>query len=165
MGENSVNNIIVDYTSYCGGRYKHYPTLSELQRLIQEIIKSELTSDYIKITPFYVNSKLDQQVEFDDYMFYMECREQYNETELVNHFSACIGKEYNVLNNEEIAKVHLLFPLCKYEDKGTFKKRLEEYLGYLDGLLPKLLDYCKLTIGLSDEEVAFGYFCFEIHSG
>ncbi|MFB5268841.1 hypothetical protein ACE41H_18930 [Paenibacillus enshidis] len=165
MGESSVNNIIVEYTSYRGGRYRHYPTHSELQRLIQEIIKSELTSDYIKITPFYVNSKLDQQVEFDDYMFYMECREQFNETTVTNHISACIGKDYGDMSSEEISKGYLLFPLCKYEDGLTFKKSLEEYLEYLDGILPKLLDYCKLTIGLSDDDLAFGYFCFEIHSG
>ncbi|MEH7086535.1 hypothetical protein V7139_27975, partial [Neobacillus drentensis] len=52
-----------------------YPTISDLYLLLNKIICSKVTTEYIRITPFYLNEKVKLQREFDEYMFYLECRE------------------------------------------------------------------------------------------
>lgn len=165
MEENTIRQIIFNNTFYHNGRYRHYPTISGLKMLINEIIESKLTCNHISINPFYINEKQNTQAEFDKYMFYMECRDGFDEVDIVSHIDSCIWDGYvDELDGEEIVEGHVLFPLCKYGDTVTFKKGLEAYLEYLEELLPKLLAFCKRTRGISDDDLAFGYFCFEVHA-
>lgn len=47
-----VNEIIYENTVYHNGEYRIYPTISELKNLVQEIIRSKATAEYIRFTPF-----------------------------------------------------------------------------------------------------------------
>ena len=162
--EGIINNIVYDNTAYHNGEYRHYPTVTGLQNLIKEISESGSTTNLFRITPFYINSRVDLQIEFDEYMFYLECRDQFTDKDQKEHIGSCIGKEYTSLNNEEHNLGHILFPLCKHNDAETSKKTLITYLEFLEILLPKLLDRCKKELNLENDDLAFGYFCFEVHS-
>lgn len=159
-----VNEIIYENTVYHNGEYRIYPTISELKNLVQEIIRSKAIAEYIRFTPFYINAKLSQQIEFDGYMFYMECRAQVDSKSLENHIGLCLDKDYIDLNDEEVRQGKILFPLCKNNDLETYKKSLETYIEFLDELIPKLMEISKSEMNLKDNDLAFGHFCFEVQS-
>lgn len=159
-----INEIIYENTVYHNGEYRIYLMISDLKSLIQEIIRSKSTTAYIRITPFYNNEKLNQQIEFDEYMFYLECREKVNNESTENHIGLCIGKEYVDMNYEEVRLGKILFPLCEYIDIETYKKSLEAYVEFLDELIPILMEISKSKMELKEEDLAFGHFCFEVHS-
>jgi hypothetical protein len=159
-----INGIIYDNTVYHNGEFRIYPTISGLKWLIREIVKSNSTTEYIRITPFYVNEKLNRQIEFDEYMFYLECRDYFDDNELRDHIGLCFGKEYVIMEDEEIRHCKILFPLCKNNDVEAYKRLLEAYVKFLDELIPKLMEICKLKMSLKDNDFAFGYFCFEVHN-
>ncbi|WP_242223304.1 hypothetical protein [Bacillus cereus group sp. BfR-BA-01380] len=160
-----INEIIYDNTVYHNGEYRIYPTTSDLKNLIQKIIQSKATTEYIRITPFYINAKLNQQIEFDEYMFYMECREHVDDRLVKEHIGLCFDKEYADMDYQEVRLGKILFPLCKNKDTETYKKSLEVYVEFLDELLPRLMEISKSRMELKDKDVAFGYFCFEIQNG
>ncbi|QAY65239.1 hypothetical protein [Paenibacillus protaetiae] len=163
--EGVVNEIIYENTAYHNGKYRYYPTITGLKSLIKEIIESNSTTNYIRVTPFYVNEKIDRQIEFDDYMFYMESRDQFDDNDLKEYIGACVGREYADLNSEEVEYGQVLYPLFKNEDVATFQKALGAYLHFLDVLIPKLMEISRLKMALVQDDLAFGYFCFEVHSG
>lgn len=105
-----------------------------------------------------MNEKLDQQIEFDEYIFYIECRDQFDDEDLKNHIASCIGKDYADMINEEIVFYSTLFPLCKYNDIKTYKRLLELYVKFLDELLPKLMEISISKMELKHEDLAFGFF-------
>lgn len=162
--EGIINEIIYRNTVYHNGEYKIYPTISELKNLIQEIIRSKATTKYIRFTPFYSNAKLNQQIEFDEHMFYIECREQVDGKSLENHIGLCLGKDYVDMDDEEVRLGKILFPLCKNNDTETYRKSLEAYVEYFDELLPRLMEMSKSMMKLKNEDLAFGHFCFEVQS-
>lgn len=162
--EGIVNEIIYEHTVYHNGEYRMYPTISQLKYLIEQIIRCKSTTKYIRFTPFYKNSRYNQQIEFDDYMFYMECREHVDNKSRENHIELCSNKKYADMNYEEIRISKILFPLCQNEDIETYKASLEIYIEFLNELIPKLMEISKCKMELKDEDLAFGYFCFEVHS-
>jgi hypothetical protein len=64
-----MNEIDYNNTSYYNGKYRYYPTITGLKGILDEIISSNSTTDYIRITPFYINELSDRQIEFEAYMF------------------------------------------------------------------------------------------------
>lgn len=136
-----------------------------MKNLIQKIFQSEATTEYIRVTPFYINAKLNQQIEFDEYMFYIECREHVDDRLIEEHIGLCLGKEYIDMDYKDIRLGKILFPLCKNKDTETYKKSLEIYVGFLVELLPRLMEISKSRMKLKDEDIAFGYFCFEVQNG
>lgn len=64
-----INEIVYNNTAYYNGKYRYYPTITGLNGILEEIINSNSTTDYIRITPFYVNEQLERQIEFEEYMF------------------------------------------------------------------------------------------------
>jgi hypothetical protein len=160
----TVNNIVYNTTVYENGRYRHYLNIDELIGMVEEIINShETTSEYIQFNPFYRNSHSESQVEFDDYMFYMECRRDFDAEDIVKHQMENASPKYRIYPIE-LVDAEALYPLCRIGDAEAFKEGLVGYLRYLDRVLSKLLKIAKSELGLSDDDLAFGYFCFEIHS-
>lgn len=41
-----------------------------VKSILEEIINSNSTTDYIRITPFYINEQLNHQIVFEEYMLY-----------------------------------------------------------------------------------------------
>lgn len=163
--EGRINEIIYEHTTYHSGKYRLYPTITDLNDILEKIIKSKSTTEYIRINPFYMNERVDMQIEFEEYMFYLECREEFDEKEVENHVFDCLDTHYETISIKELEMGKILYPLCKYSDVGHFNLSLEKYRKYLEELLPRLFEIAKRKMKLKDDDLAFGYFCFEVHSG
>ena len=163
--EGIINEIIYDNTVYNNAQYRLYPTIIELKRIIKEIIDSESTTSYLRFTPFYLNSKGSLQIEFEDYMFYFECREQVDDNDISEHIASCMEIEADEMDNEQKRIANILYPLCCHDDVNHYRINLENYLDYLDELIPQLMNIVRDKTKISNDEISFGYFCFEVHSG
>ena len=63
-----IREMVYEYTFYPSGKYKHYLSMFELLNLFNQIIKSNVTAEYIRAIPFYKTAT--KQQEFDLYMFF-----------------------------------------------------------------------------------------------
>lgn len=97
-------------------------------------------------------------------MFYLECRDQFEESSVTEHIELCMGKNINEMSAEEYRFGEILYPLCKFNDTVAYKEALDKYIKFLDELIPKLMEISINTMQLKVDDLAFGYFCFEVHS-
>ena len=162
--EGIINEIIYEHTTYHSGKYRLYPTISDLNELLDKIIDSKSTTNYLRITPFYVNENAGMQIEFEEYMFYLECRNQFDENELENHIMDNLDTFYENISVDLFKMGKILYPLCKYNDVEKFNLALVRYRECLNEFLPRILEWNMVYITLHGEDLAFGFFCFEIHS-
>ncbi|MEG1461949.1 hypothetical protein [Anaerorhabdus sp.] len=172
--EGIINGIIHDNTAYNNSNNRYYPTINGLKFLIEELLSVNETTLYIKFNPYYVNSKLNCQIEFDEYMFYMECRDDFTEAELEEHWTRCMDNIYDIpheieqyknMSEDRKKQAQILYPVCKHGDYQAFHKYLNNYKEYLNELIPMLFEKAKDNLNLTQDDMAFGYFCFEVHSG
>ena len=162
--EGIINGIIYDYLVYANGKYRDFPTITRLKRIIELISESKATTEYISIKPFYVNERIDRQIEFDDFTFYIECRDQFDDTDLKAFIESCVGKKFTEMNSEELTDAHVQYRLCKHGDIATFNDALAAYVQFLNVQLPKLLEISNGMMALLEEDLAFGFFRFEVFS-
>lgn len=172
--EGSINNLIYDKTIYNNNTSKIYLTINQFEFLIKDLLCINETTLYIKFNPFYVNSKLNCQIEFDDYMFYMECREDFTSDDMKEHWTNCMDhiydipheiEQYDEMDNDKKRMARILYPICKVGDYKSFHNYLDNYREYLNELLPILFNEAIDKLELSVDDMAFGYFCFEVNSG
>jgi len=178
----TINEIIYNNTVYNDGRYRFYPTITGLGRLIEKIKNANETTEYIRITPFYRNAKMNTQMEFDNYAFYIECQKGVTEEKIsgfqLDHnfeIQSIDGypplKKHEELTPQELHQMKVQYQLCEEGDVKTFQKALDDYYDYLNVMVPKMMDefirdhkkYGNYDVTV--EDMMFGYFCFEIHSG
>lgn len=169
-----INELIYNQTIYNNGKSRMYPNIMGLELLIKNLCLIDETCNYIRFNPFYRNSRLNCQIEFADYMFYMESRENFTKDDLVEHWNQCTNRVYDIPHKvkqyEEIKeyykkKAPILYPLCKKGDYQQFHKFLKIYKEYLNELIPLLFEKVIEELDLNQDDIAFGYFCFEVHSG
>lgn len=160
--EGNINEIVYEYTTYHSGKFRLYPTITDLNVILEKIIESKSTTEYLRINPFYINEKVNMQIEFDNYMFYLECRDRFNQKVQRDHILDCLDEPYTT---EQYKMGKILYPLCLHNDAESYKLLIEKYRNNLDTLLPRLFGYAKREMQLNDADLAFGYFCFEVHSG
>ena len=169
----TINELIYDHTVYNNGVNRIYPNINEIKLIIKKLNLLESTCNYIRINPFYINTKLNCQIEFDEYMFYMECRKNFTKEDLEIHWTQCMDhiydvpheiKQYKDMNENEKRQARTLYPVCRYGDFQKFHEYLNRYENYLYELIPFLFKKVIEELDLNQEDMAFGYFCFEIHS-
>jgi len=163
-GKGKINEIVDNNTIYYNGKYRYYPTITDLMGIVDEIISSNSTTDYIRITPFYINQQLEMQIEFEEFMFYIECREWFDDKVQEKHIIECLNVPDTPRTLNDLNLGGILYPLCKHNDVLAYQKALKKYKESLNELLPKMMEIAKLEMGLKEEHFPFGYFCFEIHS-
>lgn len=154
-----INKIIYDNTVYHNGEYRIYPSLPSLINVLEQIIKVNATTASLCITPFYRSACKKGQVEFDNKIFYLECRDEVLEDEYLTFIGECCDEGEEV--SEDIKK---RFYLCKSNDFTTFSESIKKYIDYLDILIPQMADTLKNEYNFTQNELLFGYFCFSIDS-
>lgn len=160
-----ISEIVYNNTAHYNGKYRHYPTITELKGILEEIISCDSTTDYIRITPFYVNEELNYQIEFEEYMFYLECRDWFDEKIQELHILDCLNPVDTPRALDDLKLGSILYPLCENNDIVSYQKALEEYKNSLREILLRMMKIAKSEMELKEEHLPFGYFCFEIHSG
>lgn len=160
-----INQIIEDHTSYHNGKYRYNPTISGLNSLLEDILQSHSTpKEYIRITPFYRNEKLMRQIEFEGYMFFVECRDSIDENLQRKHILECMDVPDVPRVLKDIKVGAILYPLFLREDVSSFQGALIKYQNALNDLLPQMMKVTNEVLELTEEDYAFGFFCFEVHS-
>jgi len=160
--EGKINEIIYNFVAFYEGKYKLYINTSYLDLLIEEIINCNETTKYISIMPFYRNSKYSFQVEYEKYMFYIECSSKASKIRQQNfHKLNFIPEICEGLTNDEMK---ILTVLCDSKDVKKFQKSILKYKEYLYSKLPELLNEVVIQYNLDIGDLSYGYFCFEIIS-
>ncbi|MFD1737779.1 hypothetical protein ACFSCX_14680 [Bacillus salitolerans] len=160
-----INEIVYNNTAYYNGKYRYYPTISGLVGILDEIISSNSTTDFVRITPFYINEQLDSQIEFEEYMFFIECRDWFDEKIQKEHIIDCLDVPDTQRTLNDLRLGSILYPLCQKDDVTSYKIALEKYKESLRELLPIMMNVAKSEMKLKEVDLPFGYFCFEIQSG
>jgi hypothetical protein len=163
-GRGKINEIIYNNAAYYNGKYRYYPTISGLNHILDEIISSVSTTNYIRITPFYRNERLDMQIEFEEFMFYIECRDRFDDKIQETHILECLAPIDTPRALNDLSLGAILYPLCKNNDVVSFQKALKKYKESLWEILPKMMEIATSEMDLKEIDLPFGYFCFEIHS-
>jgi len=95
--DGKINEIVYHNTSYYNGKYRYFPTITDLKCILDEIINANSTTNYIRITPFYINELLDMQIEFEEYIFFIECRDWFDEKIQEEHIIDCLHARFSGL--------------------------------------------------------------------
>ena len=105
-----INEIVYDNTVYHNGEYRIYQSLPSLINVLEEIIKANVTTESLGITPFYRSACKKGQVEFDNKMFYLECRDDVSEDEYLRSV-AMTEKKYQKILKKGFIFVNLMILL------------------------------------------------------
>ncbi|MET3558512.1 hypothetical protein ABID29_001638 [Streptococcus rupicaprae] len=170
--EGSINQIVYKHTVYYEGKYRFYPTLLSLFNLLDELLIQDELPRYISIIPFYKNAQTNGwQEEFDFGGFYIECRDNVSDEEaekfwLENKFWGWPGAEYNLLDNyvtdEDLKRSNFL---VQYGDIDSFRSAILTYKQFLmERGIPQMMKWLYELCDLKDEDLPYGYFCFEVNS-
>ncbi|MGL5042015.1 MAG: hypothetical protein ACRC6X_02785 [Culicoidibacterales bacterium] len=162
--ENKINEIVHNYTIFYGSGDTFTPTLIGLENIINKIINSNETTEFLKITPIYKNYILNKQIEFDEYPLMIKCRDNFSYQELIHHFEKHIGKNYYLMMREEKRWATISYPLCKMGDIKAYHGALGRIKIFLPEYIPVLFEIAKQEMMLKEKDLAFGYFCFKINS-
>lgn len=168
----SVQQIIKLHTFYHENKYRYYPRLSELRYLFDLIEKEVLQNEaelpnYIRVIPYYTNNVLKNkricQGTQEEYVFYLECRDNVTEEMIVDFWSNCYyeNDSFGILNKQ--IKKSLLFLIDQSYPK-QFISALNSYYNLLENyLIPQLYKHIKSANSATEDEMCLGEFSFEIH--
>lgn len=166
-----INHLVLNHTRLKDGHSLIYPSLTDLMVLLNHIIEMEQTTDSLSVTPFYINEKANLHEEFDFGGLYIECRDFVTAEEADNFwldskFWGWLGAEYNLLSHyvtdDDLKKSQFL---CQKDDITRFHQIILTYQDFLMRRgIPQMMAWLYDLCGLRDEDLAYGYFCFEVYS-
>lgn len=165
-----INQLVLNHTKLRDGYSSVYLSLHDFMCLLDRIIEMEQTTEQLSITPFYLNEKLDFHEEFDFGGFYIECRDSVSDEEankfwLENKFWGWSGTEYNLLDNyvtnEDLKRSNFL---VQNGDVDSFRRAILIYKEFLmERGIPQMMKWLYELCDLKDEDLPYGYFCFEVN--
>lgn len=178
-----INEIIYNMTVVNEGKSKIYLTLDNLKILINKIIKSKSTTEYISIIPYYVNVKSHIDEELCNHMFLIESKENIDAKIIEDNLNRVFFKKYtelsdaekevgdyiwinyNSLNENDKKIARTLRPVIKFEDSKKFAISLQNYWNFLiNEQIKSIMDEVKKDYDICDEDIIYGYICFAIES-
>lgn len=168
-----INEVVYQNTVYHDGQYHYYLTLEYLFYLIDKIIETHATTEFVRFIPFYLNLKKNGQIELDEHMFFLMCKDKFSEEDRQEHQAENMDrnydtgikpKTYNELSEEEKRIAGIRYPLCHTDDTESYKGYLLAYKTYLYELIPIMFERVKKSMKLTEEDIPFGHFCFEVNS-
>lgn len=154
--EGLVNQILYDNTVYQDGKYHFYPDVSGMFFIIEKMIESNETTKMLMFTPFYRTNEF--QIEFEEMMFYLECRENVTPEQVKTFLEDC--RE----GGETIDETQEKCCLCDIKDVETFQNALKKYVEYIKRKIPEITERIMKEYDIKTEELLCGYICFETHS-
>lgn len=164
----TINGLIYDRTVINDGYNRIYPDKEQLISLINEIIDTKEMTEWIRIIPFYRNDNRDRDNEFDEYMFFIECKNEVlpaDYTQNVDDWYSLWEVEVAFSREEVEHMIGILQPICKWGDTEAYKVAFLKYMVFLDEyLIDRMLVDAKKYMKLTDEELKAGWFRFEVHS-
>lgn len=156
----AINQLVYDNTVYHNGDYHFYLPLDSLYELLNLIIEAKTTTKSLYLMPFYRSVyPMFRQIEFEEMMFYVECRENVTEEQKKEFLKECCDKGHEV--DEDVLNRHAL---CDRNDVTGFQNAVMRYAGYLKQLVPRMQEIILKEYDIGVENLLFGHICFEIYS-
>ncbi|MCR5387406.1 MAG: hypothetical protein K6E69_09830 [Treponema sp.] len=131
-------------------------SVNEFLYFIEKLkFNNSMIQNYISFTPFYKHK--DFQLEVDERILYIECRNRINEVDITEFYEKCKCEDdfYNV----DLGK---RFFLVQKNDNISYEESLNRVISYLDILIPYILQRLKTEYNLKEADLLFGNLCFEI---
>ena len=153
----NICKFITAHTCLADGVHHYYPSLYTLHYLIEKIIELNETTDYIKFNPFYMHPKTGMR-EFDDNMCYIECCENVTDDSKEDFLIR------NLNDDETLESACRHYALIDITDTAGFQKALTNYLTYIEEIIPTLAETVRNEYALSETDLLYGYFGFEIYA-
>ena len=154
--EGLVNQILYDNTVCQDGKHHFYPAISQMFFIIGKMIESNETTERLTFTPYYRTSKF--QVEFEEMMFYLECRENVTPEQVQAFLEDCREED------ETIDETREKCCLCDRKDVETFQNALKKYVEYIERKIPEIAEEVMKEYDMEPVELLRGCICFETHS-
>ena len=182
--DGAINHIVYNQTMYNEGKNRFYLPINHLIFLIDEIVKTNQMTKYIHFNPFYITQRT--QLEFEEFIFHILLEDDLSKIDYKRHlednflipynelteeekkssnFDSDLGfrKNYTEMTEWEKEYLSVLRPICETGNIKMYHEQLLQYRYFLNKLIPFLFEKVKKKI--SEENIPFGYFCFEVHSG
>ena len=94
-----------------------------------------IQAKYQKILLIYRNAKLERQLEFVEYIFYIECRDEVTESVYNKFLQQCIDEILTDLSKDKFMDLKIQYVLYDNRDINKFQEALVAYMEYLNILL------------------------------
>ena len=130
--------------------FKTYPSINYFGFVVNNIIETNETTDFLIISPYYENYKLKDRVKLEKYKLYIECHSTISE------------KDYEVFSDihcKENSNFQRYY-LCASNDHQTFAKILLDYKKYIASVREEMLDVLVSEFNLQKTDLVYGNFCF-----
>lgn len=148
-----IAEIIREYTFFPSGKYRHYLSIAELCNLLQLIVKTNQTVEYMQAIPFY--KTISEQYEFENHMLFVK---KLKENENVEEFrQSSIVDEYG-------NPCEGVIRFFSGSDLDSFQKALLDYQAYMNILTHEVYDHLNQKCNIQNEKLLLGQICFEIHA-
>jgi hypothetical protein len=158
---NRINEIIANNTLYNHGKNRFYLPIDMLIQLLNQILAEDITNEYIRIAPFYMNHIANRQIEFEDYTFFLEQCDDMTSEKLKEHVSSCVNKPFSLLTESEIMHAKMFNPT--FQNVDGYHHAIIQYLESIHVFIPKLFQSLVENGQIDSSHICFGYFCFEVH--
>ncbi len=156
----AINKLVYDNTVYHNGDYHFYLPLDSLYGLLNLIIEAKTTTKCLYLMPFYISVyPTNRQIEFEEMMFYVECRENVTEDQKKEFLKDCCDRGHDV--DKDVLNRHAL---CDCNDVTDFQNAIIRYSEYLKQLVPRMQEIILRDYDIGVENLLFGHICFEIFS-
>ena len=146
-----IREMVYESTFYPSGKYRHYLSVVELLHLFDQILKTNETTEYILVTPFYITAT--GQHEFDCYMLFVEKIKSWeNENDLM--------KGYKVDEAGNPYKGVIRF--YKNDDLQSFQKAIKDYMSCMDTIVREIYVFLHKKNRVRNRDILLGSLCFEV---
>ncbi len=168
---NAIGETIFKYIAIENGLFHRYLPIEILMDLVDSIKKTGITTEYLRFVPFYKNCKTGEYIEFDEYAFYIECRENITQEEIEKFRDECWAEEWNsawgIKRRVEVIRDRKKrqFHLCRSGDVEDFNKALDIYIDYALTFFYEIGKELVEFYNIKEQDFLYGYFSFEITNG
>lgn len=100
-----------------------------------------------------------RQIEFEEMMFYVECRKNVTENQKKEFLKDCCDRGHEV-DEDALNR----YALCDCNDVTAFQNAIIRYSEYLKQLVPRMQKIILRDYDIGVENLLFGHICFEIFS-
>lgn len=159
---NNICDLIASYVGFQHNKNQRYLSYIELSLLIREIGRLNMTTRYVRFTPFYLNVNNGYEMELDELMFFVECRCNVTSDDNSEFVKSCIY--HHVILDEitfEDAEKHYF--LCDKEDVQGFQTSFNTYYRWILSKAECVNLYMIREGHIKEEDVALGSIYFEVH--
>ena len=148
-----IRELVYESTFYPSGRYHHYLSVVDWLDLLDQILKTNETTEHIRAIPFY--KTMDGQYELELYMFFCGKIENWeNKDDLMRE---C---EFDEGGNPYKGVIRFY----KNDDLQAFQKAIKDYMSCMDTIVREIYSFLHRKCRIKNKDMLLGSLCFEVNA-